>query len=467
MKSSGLRRPRLTNSSSDEHKSDKPLSLAEFTKASHQNLLLSRQADKQRQDDITINIQDAKQDENDDVSMAQCVTLLDPHLTIFRDTCIASQHKSKEGVDNDDTTGCKQDEVPSQLLRLARFFTWRWLPIKKALLRPPPLLELQDEQEVEISLTYRLRLAKACWKKGLLAAAEYESLSASFQSRKRGGDRQTGSDEKRYKSDSLLERVRLALMRLPTEVVTNERAMLAWRHVNAVLLEFCKSTNNSDDTGESIEQVTDWLLTSWTGLVLSQGMDTSSLSALNHSSSKSAIPAIETQFANLLSNRESSSDTLVLAQAAAKRIDELLTPHNLTSLNGIHIYSLAKLLARFHSAQLAEKHIAKSIAKCSEKGGMTFMEQWSRLMAVFVCLIGLVSYGESSSREQSAVLITGLEQKLLSKMSETVGKNVNANSGQTASSSNRIDHNADRARTQSFLKVIMNGAAHLCLTSRT
>ncbi len=148
-----------------------------------------------------------------------------------------------------------------------------------------------------------------------MAAAEYESLCLSFDSRKRGGLDGENSDGKRHKGEehNLMERVRLALMRFPTEFVTNERAIPAWMHVKEALVEFCKhSTNDFDDNDENMDQVADWVLTSWTALVLSRGIDLSSIS--NDNSSNSAIA--EKRFAILLSD-QSASDTSKLAAAVS------------------------------------------------------------------------------------------------------------------------------------------------------
>jgi hypothetical protein len=127
-----------------------------------------------------------------------------------------------------------------------------------------------------------------------LAAAEYESMCLSFDSRKRGGLDGENSDRERHKGEehNLMERVRLALMRFPTEFVTNERAIPAWMHVKEALVEFCKHSTNA--------------------LVLSRGIDLSSIS--NDNSSNSAIA--EKRFAILLSD-QSASDTSKLAAAVS------------------------------------------------------------------------------------------------------------------------------------------------------
>lgn len=473
-RSSGLRRSRLTDSESHDGLK-RPLSLTEFTKASHKRLLLKRNSESEQQDDAAIiaaaatettNIHDAESKRDDNISMDQCISLLGPHLTVFRDTCdAAAKLRSKSKETNIENAPENEDEVPSQLLRLARFFAWRWLPIKKALLRPPPIYlknSSQDQQEVEFSLTYRLRLAKACWKKGLLAAAEYESLCASFD-RIQGNECDGSKDGYECnQGDNLMERVRFALMRLPTEVVTSDRAVLAWRHVNEVLLEVFKTTDGSnDDHSERIDQVADWALTSWTAIVVSQGMNASSTLPPNNNNSNSALTAVESQFANLLSNLDASSESVLLAQAVAARIDELLTPDSLKSLNSIHIFSLGRLFARFHSPETAEQHIARSINQCTSLGGMICMEELSRLIAIYVCSIRAIN--DLNGNKNAAEAIAGLKKRLLAKM-DTAARLYNGDSNKVHSKNTH--QQTDSLRRQSFLHLVLNAAAHIIRVSK-
>ena len=225
-----------------------------------------------------------KKHKGETTSMEQCIVLLEPSLEVFRSSCVRkdkvrdkkskSQHIDTtdiEGGDNiiNNIDDSEDDEVPPQMLRLARFFQFRWLPVKRALLRPPPSPAAEEgtsasnndasSGDIEVSIHYRLRLARACWKKGLVAAAEYESLKGAFdcrgEKRKRSpmndGDIENGGQLKgQYKSDDsgtgndndLMERVRLSLMRLPTDAIQpeSERSTLAMRHVKEMILEYCR-----------------------------------------------------------------------------------------------------------------------------------------------------------------------------------------------------------------------------------
>lgn len=58
------------------------------------------------------------------VSMDQCIKSLEPHLQAFRKNC--------NGLENDDDINA----IPSPLLRVVKFFAFKWKPIQRAILRP-------------------------------------------------------------------------------------------------------------------------------------------------------------------------------------------------------------------------------------------------------------------------------------------------------------------------------------------
>ena len=377
--------------------------------------------------------QNTKKNVNNNTSMEQCIILLEPSLKIFQSTCMKndkakhkkskkkeskSQHNSKQVQQVDDENilnnlEIDDDEVPPQIIRVARFFTQRWLPTKRALLRPPPSLldDNDDAPNVEVSLQYRLRLAKACVKKGLVAAAEYEALRRSIDigivGKKRKSNNKDGDETKRYKTTegedcSLQERAKLSLMRLPTDAVIPERSINAWRYVREMILECCTHWEKKEDSkAEEVQdgeldaltpsQVADWTLTSWTALLVSQGMDCS------HPTRENSVTSIEKQMAILLTDRSTANNpTLILAKAIQNRINDLLSPDIISSLNGINLYSLGKLLASFEVAEDAETHIILSVCKCSIRG--VGLEQLARLLAVYTsCISPKASMNESAN----------------------------------------------------------------------
>jgi hypothetical protein len=432
----------------------------------------------------------------------------------------------QENANDDD------DEVPPQLLRLARFFHYRWIPIKRALLRPiMTATGTANEQTtknssgnvmtVEIGLHYRLRLAKACWKYGLIAAAEYEMLLASSslntcnkqkneatmvndndcnENDKSNDDddddcnKNCNHNESEDQEKNLMERTRLALLRLPTDVIVTAAtttatttdaitttssmsyyptsttmqhskttaagavASASWRHAKEMILECCKYweknglTTSTTPTfkimslpsSSSISKVVDWALTSWTALLLLQGVDCfttsataatttvatslSTMTSVNHpstntnnnssssnnnnnSNNNDQISKIEKEFALLLSNRSHATATanyynsdLNLLQpfviAVSDRINEILSYHHLQQMNGIHVLSMSRLLAMFHCRNHAEEHILTSVISCSyvmmKDGlrGKDCLDILSRLLAVYCCNLSIIADGD-------------------------------------------------------------------------
>ena len=485
-----------------------------------------------------------------DTSMEQCIILLEPSLKVFQASCIKNDNKGKKkkskkqkshtnsimqedgGEENTLNEQVIVDEVPPQIIRVARFFPQRWVPMKRALLRPPPSLigsssNTTDDEggrrnksdaltSVEIGIQYRIRLAKACWHKGLIAAAEYESLRASLDfSKKRkstfaNSDSYGGDDvSKRYKSDkkidereghnenfSLLERVKLSLMRLPTETITSERCGMAWRHVREMLLECCaywekqkntghnlprdekRSENESlDDAQLSPSQVANWTLTAWTALLLSQGLDcTPTQTMTQHPPRDNSIASIEKHLATLLSDRSASSSdnpTLVLSKAVEYRIDDLLSPENLVLLNSIHLYSLGRLLASFHTREDSEMHIIKSILKCSFMSGMKGLEHLARLLAVYTCCTSATSIAQNVMGNKNASTRSGrstvkeLEGRLFAKLNdeESMARVVDEIS-KGGSSIDSVQHDSmSLKKAKSFLESVFCATAHLVKSS--
>ncbi|KAL3823446.1 hypothetical protein ACHAXA_010206 [Cyclostephanos tholiformis] len=405
-------------------------------------------------------------------SMERCIALLEPILGSFRSYCIAKDEErarrlKKNGRSEGDgcdeicgdgeDDGDEDDEVPPQLTRVARFFPHRFMPMRRALLRPPAPPGDDDDEDggcvVELAMHYRLRLVRACRRKGLVADAEYEMLSRSFdraRGKRRGRRDDSDNDDdddnvqstKRHKAESetngrrdddedldddaaLMERVRLSLMRLPADVVSlsssssRGRSTAAWRHV-VELLSRCCSRWEEDDRARrddnnnrrivSPDKVADWAMTSWTAMLLLRGFPNRFVplrraqvgiggDIVDHRGG--CLDHIEGRLAALLSDRRDidvsgarSTSTTVVARAVGRRIDSLLSPANISSLNGIHLYSLGRLMASFRVRDDAIMHIASSIWRCGEaaamgsgrgSGGVELvgLEPLSRLLAVY------------------------------------------------------------------------------------
>lgn len=481
-------------------------------------------------------------------NLEQCIILLEPILKIFQTSCIINdkakrnesgrndEAKTNKGAHNDiegeEEEEEDEDEIPPQLLRAAKFFPYRFIPMKRALLRPPTLpLSLPsvsgkggNQQEypkngakntlshssaVELSLHYRLRLARACWKRGLVAAAEYEALQISMErivaSKKRKGrdniDANYDQLKKKYnktfstsgdvydddnheETNNFVERIRLSFLRLPTEAIHPHRSIAAWNHVKEMVSQcntiWEKATDEEmkktviDDGTKSLvtpNQVADWAMTSWTALLLLRGLDcvkspppASSTKDSRNNHRDASISSIEIQLAVLLTNRTGTSSNanmpvIGLARAVERRINMLLHPENIQSLNGIHLFSLGRLMASFHNRNDALQHIAISVCHCAiENGGMTGLEQLSRLLAVFLCS----STSMNENQTKSTAIVEDAEATLRVKLDddEFITSIVNV-IGETHGTAGRHSPSSVKRKAKSFLEAILSTTAHL------
>ena len=72
--------------------------------------------------------------------MDKCIKLLEPHLAGFRKKYEANARmETSYAEDDDDIT----DFIPQQLIRMTRFFPFKWIPLKRALLRSPSYEEVR------------------------------------------------------------------------------------------------------------------------------------------------------------------------------------------------------------------------------------------------------------------------------------------------------------------------------------
>ena len=221
-----------------------PQHLADYTRSCHQRLLLNNDAFDKDNDNYNNDVNDddnpssfeeknKSKKKNDDtrnkISMERCIAQLEPILDKFRTSCILNDKSRKKkrrqgNIGNSAATGeveimnatdneDDEDEIPPQLTRTARFFPHIFQPIKRALLRPyiissdasSTMIQTADDNNgnddnnnglsVELGVYYRLRLAKACTARGLVAVAEYETLRQSIHQAKKVGESSHNADD--------------------------------------------------------------------------------------------------------------------------------------------------------------------------------------------------------------------------------------------------------------------------------
>ena len=255
--------------------------------------------------------------------------------------------------------------------------------------------------------------------------------------------------------------VRLSLKRLPADSVASAstsssssssrggRSIAAWRHVVESLSRWGARWEEENDRerrrrddgdggatdGRDIggparrvarpDRVADWAMTSWTAMLLLRGIPDHRRGTVPRRTHPGAggdavdrrggafaivVDPAEKQLAALLSDRRDSSSTATLATAVERRIDSLLSPENLPSLNGVHLYSLGRLLASLRDRDDALAHVASSICGCAAAamlggggggGGLVGLDQLSRLLAVYACCCASASSATTATATSS------------------------------------------------------------------
>mmetsp|Transcript_12874 Transcript_12874/g.27273 ORF Transcript_12874/g.27273 Transcript_12874/m.27273 type:complete len:550 (+) Transcript_12874:45-1694(+) len=401
----------------------------------------------------------------DEPSMEQCVSLLAPHLAVFRQqSCADTENASGAaagtggGSASSSSANGGSDEIPPQLLRVARFFRWRWEPLKRALLRPPVTTTAaaasstaaaasaassgrNADAVIEVgSARHRLRLARALHGRGLLSLAEVDGLASAIKRQEREDNRfgnHMGNSNDHSEGGSgisdLTARLRLALSRLPSDASDNgvgtstDRAKRGLRYAKGVLAEWrersiiptsTRSDDKSDSTGKtdcpSPEEVADWSLTAFTGIVLTNGID-------GHCRNRQGVQFttddsdVESSFASFLLDRGTDPDSgvpagkqLNLGLAIDEKIRAFLSPDHIDDLTEIHLLSLSRLLS--HAPyRIVEDYLAESITLCSQQRGGVGMKQLPKLIASYLSLVGTE---RTDGPKLEAALRAGINEKL-------------------------------------------------------
>lgn len=401
-------------------------------------------------------------DTTDELGMEQCIALLAPHLSVFREQCCASSTSTSTSTS---ASVSATDEVPPQLLRVARFFRWRWAPLKRALLRPAARVSSSSRgaestkatsnatasagsgsSMVEVgSAQLRLRLSRALHARGLLSLAEVDGLAASMEwegrpprpCKKRkvqeGQQHEEDSDDNDDDDDdnhanandltlTLASRLRLALSRLPSDAsgggTGSDQAKRGLRYAKSVLAEWAErfkdtstssaraacSTNSPVADCPSPETVADWSLTAFAGIVLTNGID-------YQCRNKGDEGDVEPSLASILLDRSEAlgagapdvgggEKQANLGLAVDEKIRSFLSPQLIDELTEIHLLSLARLLSHA-PPDIVEEYLVESIALCAQQCGGVGLKQLSRLIASYLSLVG--PEGTDASRLEASL----------------------------------------------------------------
>jgi hypothetical protein len=333
----------------------------------------------------------------------QDIALLEPHLAAFRQQqqqhCSFTIAKTKTttestciSADDTMTSNHLSSDVPPQLLRIIRFFPMKWYPIKRALLRPPPSL---DHYEVGVNL--RLSLAKVMYDKQLLSTVEYDLLEQQvvYHQNYHNKDNNKGRNETRLQTDArgITHELKITFSRLPMIPQDHDSIHGIGTQLRTILEEYCHqytSSNPMNTTrtdprgGENLplpDQVAEWALLSFCGLVFANGIDAPK--------SQSRPWSMESQMVGLMTNEMSSSsfNISIFVQAVKRMVESLLVPPILYELSDWNLLCLARFLS-YLDVNVTDGLLAHGISACFVGAGVGRLNlQLPKLIASYVSIM--------------------------------------------------------------------------------
>jgi hypothetical protein len=246
----------------------------------------------------------------------------------------------------------------------------------------------------------------------------------------------------------MYNRVKLALTRLPLDAATPVSARRAIKHARAVLVEYNQwweelaVNNGSREAGDVLlpEQVADWALTAFTGIVVANGMDHACEKArVNEHHSEASFSMEATMVSSLLWDGDG-----VVCRAVKLRILSLLSPEAIDTLTSLHILSLSRLFSHI-SVDEVERYISGSVvALCSTKHDATSIGLMPLAKLAACYLSGSGSYTDDNSTAPFETNMRHLAENEL----KTLGKNTSITN----------------ARMQKFLPIFFSVVSYLLTT---
>eukprot|EP01083_Nonionella_stella_P293612 998564_1 len=231
----------------------------------------------QNQNEDSIQVQPLSSSLSARVEMSEGIVMLEPHLAAYRKNleehrkdqrhhhhlhCDSNSGGERSSQDSNDHNE-KTNNIPPQMLRVVRYFQFKWMKIRRALLRPP--------SKNEVGMGTRLLLAKELHEKGLLATAEIDILEQSLQSydvdknaatsnsvstkrkgRKRQRSDSTSTDNNNDDSNhediytgtmsntEVCHALKISFSRLPLDTKIRSKTSAAFRHLKSTLQEYCE-----------------------------------------------------------------------------------------------------------------------------------------------------------------------------------------------------------------------------------
>mmetsp|Transcript_8854 Transcript_8854/g.13395 ORF Transcript_8854/g.13395 Transcript_8854/m.13395 type:complete len:452 (-) Transcript_8854:292-1647(-) len=314
---------------------------------------------------------------------ARDISMLEPHLAAFRKLLTDSRQEGSITSLN----------IPPQLMRLVRFFPFKWTPIKRALLRPPG--------GNEVGVSYRLSLARALHKNNLIATAEFEILEQAVHLNKIGGTHASnGTSRKRGRDQmNIGHELKMAFSRLPLDL-GNQSSL---RHLRSTVNDYCALTSepqrDSGDSGVSeendlptLDQVSEWALLSFCGVVVSNGID--------EPSKESHAFQMESQMVVILTHENAKNKDFTAE--VKKRIQRMLEPALIDKLSNLNLLCLARFFSHL-DASVAHLLFVHSISACVEGGHGVGLSSLPKLLCSYMSIISRRDTDFSCSKLQHEV----------------------------------------------------------------
>lgn len=360
-------------------------------------------------------------DKSSSFSIEQCVAILEPHLEAFRllnqlereeeNTILKNEYSNLNNKVNNNIKSSY--EIPPQLLRLARFFKWRWAPIRRAILRPASV------KEIEIGSRLRLQLAMSLQLKGFIAIAEIDELTLSFR-------QVCDTDGFFSKECSLSDRIEASFSKLPIEasltITSSTKSTLnaAIRHVTPVLKLYCdvvrsqsksKPINvlNSFDEVELIENtskerlsptdVAELALIAFTGIVAAKGLEPSfdcksSIDDVFEESEKVLVKA--------LCDRSKDAGVEIVTEEVHKQLSTCLSSSMLDSLSGLQILAISRMLYHMNDA-IIDEYLSNSIISCLISGGTSGISTLPKIISLIAMHTSLRNHKNQPGDKSKAI----------------------------------------------------------------
>mmetsp|Transcript_9867 Transcript_9867/g.14834 ORF Transcript_9867/g.14834 Transcript_9867/m.14834 type:complete len:556 (+) Transcript_9867:34-1701(+) len=372
------------------------------------------------------------------VELSEGIVMLEPHLAAYRKIleenrkdqshhlhCDSNSGGEGSSQDSNDHHGESTNNIPPQMLRVVRFFQFKWMKIRRALLRPP--------SKNEVGIGIRFLLAKELHEKGLLATAEIDILEQSLQScdidknaatsksvstkrKRRKLQRNDSASTDRNDDDSSYEEIHTGIMsntevchalkisfsRLPLDTKIRSKTSAAFRLLKSTLQEYyerrAKMNSDTDDTLPSMEDVAEWALISFCSVVISNGVDESrNVESIEYLSEAQLVGILTSnppsskeremiQMKNSFTSTNTGSSTSTLVPAIHKRVRAMLEPPLVDELSNLNVLCLVRLFS-YVDEQTTREYIVSSLEACHRHGCGSGLAILPKIIASYVSIV--------------------------------------------------------------------------------